>query len=83
MLTKLLTQEAIKKINIELGLQRSIKPGRVLDLGQRSSNTQGMVPKTTYQSYQLPSSTTTLTSITSTNQPLTTSTVDLAITTPQ
>jgi len=65
----------------------------LLDLGQRSSDTQRMVPKTTYRSHRSPSSTTTLTSIastnyyrslpTSTNQSLTTPAVDLAITAPQ
>jgi len=66
-LTKLLVQEATKKINMELELQRSVEPGGVLDLGQYFSDTQEMVPKTIYQSHQSPSSTTTLTSIASTN----------------
>lgn len=89
-LTKLLVQEATKKINMELELQRSVEPGGVLDLGQYFSDTQEMVPKTIYQSHQLLSSTITPISITftnyyqslstSTNQFLTTFTVDLAIT---
>jgi len=48
MLTKPLAREATRKINKELGLQRNIKPGGVFDLGQPSSNIQGIMPKAGY-----------------------------------